>query len=367
MVTKKILIVVGTRPNYIKVTRFRSVARQLYPQRFDIRIVHTGQHYSPEMADVFFKQFDLEPDYFLHIAQGNVNLQLAEIITKMDAILQDWEPSLVIVPGDVNTTLAAALATHKAGFMLAHLESGLRSFDRTMPEEINRILTDEISDLFFVTENSGVQNLLKEGKPKEKIFMVGNTMIDTFEAFRAKIEQQDILVKLNIEGQKFVIMTMHRPATVDNKEGLQKLVAMIELITKDYKLVFPIHPRTVSKLKEEGMYAGLEKIGNLILSQPLDYLSFQKLISECSFVVTDSGGIQEETTYLQKPCLTLRPNTERPVTVDVGSNLLVPFELDMLERRIADIKNGKHKKGQIPALWDGHATERVLKVLDEVL
>jgi UDP-N-acetylglucosamine 2-epimerase (non-hydrolysing) len=364
---KKILIVVGTRPNYIKVTRFKSIAKQQYPERFEIKILHTGQHYSPEMSDIFFQQFDLEPDYFLRISPGNVNIQMAEIISKVDAVLNEWKPDLVIVPGDVNTTLAAALAAHKAGFKLAHLESGLRSFDRTMPEEINRILTDEISDLFFVTERSGEENLLKEGKSKEKIFMVGNTMIDTFVAFLPKIREQNVIEKLGLKEGNFVIMTMHRPATVDSSEGLRKLVAIIKLITADYKLVFPIHPRTVNKLKEEGLYDDLENISNLILSQPLDYLSFQKLISACSFVVTDSGGIQEETTYMQKPCLTLRPNTERPVTVDVGSNLLIPFEVDILKDKIEDIRNGLHKKGEIPPLWDGHSTERIFEVLDKVL
>jgi len=364
---KKILIIIGTRPNYIKITRFKQLAQELYPERFNIRILHTGQHYSPEMSDIFFQQFGFKPDYFLNISPGNVNYQLAEIISKVDDILREWIPDLVMVPGDVNTTLAAALSAHKAGFMVAHLESGLRSFDRSMPEEINRILTDEITDLFFVTEKSGEENLLKEGKSKEKIFMVGNTMIDTFKAFQPKIQQQEITAKLNLEGQDFVVMTMHRPATVDNREGLRKLADMIRMITQNYKLVFPIHPRTVSKLKEEELYDAMEKIENLILTPPLDYLSFQKLITDCCFVVTDSGGIQEETTFLQKPCLTLRPNTERPVTVDIGSNLLVPFELGVLEKRISDIKSGKHKKGEIPRLWDGHATERVLKVLDEVL
>lgn len=364
---KKILIVVGTRPNYIKVTRFKALAKQFYADRFEIKILHTGQHYSPEMSDIFFQQFDLEPDYFLRISPGNVNLQMAEIISKVDGVLNEWRPDLVMVPGDVNTTLAAALAAHKAGFKVAHLESGLRSFDRSMPEEINRILTDEISDIFFVTEESGIDNLLKEGKDKEKIFMVGNTMIDTFVAFLPKINEQDVLDKLDLKDNKFVIMTMHRPATVDSSEGLRKLVAIIKLLTADYKLVFPIHPRTVNKLKEEGLYDELEKISNLILSQPLDYLSFQKLILECSFVVTDSGGIQEETTFMQKPCLTLRPNTERPVTVDVGSNLLIPFEVDILKDKIADIKQGFHKKGNIPALWDGHSTERIFEVLNRIL
>lgn len=362
---KKILIVVGTRPNFIKITQFRKEAAK-HPS-LEIRIVHTGQHFDEKMADVFFRQFELEPDIWLNITQGSPNRQMADILVKLEEVIHLENPSLVMVVGDVNSTLAAAICANKCNIPIAHLESGLRSFDRSMPEEHNRILTDDLTDYFFITEESGIKHLRSEGKSEESLFMVGNTMIDTLVAFTPQIDASDVLSRLNLKSGGFVLMTMHRPATVDFEDGLYKLVALIERITKDYQLVFPIHPRTVKMLKQHKLDDRVYAVKDLILCDPLDYFSFQKLIKESAFIVTDSGGIQEESTFLKVPCLTLRPNTERPVTVTVGSNELLPFEMDIIEDRMQKIREGSFKRGEIPALWDGKSTARILAILDSRL
>jgi len=359
---KNFLVVVGTRPNFIKVTRFKKIAAN-YPH-INLKIVHTGQHFDNNMADVFFEQFNLTPDFFLNISKTSANSQIAEIMLKLEElILTKFKPDLILVVGDVNSTLAAAVTADKLKIPLAHIESGLRSFDRSMPEEFNRLVTDQLATFLFITEPSGKENLLKENISENKMYPVGNTMIDTLVEFNTQIEKPDILTKLNLQAQKFVLTTIHRPATVDSEKGLNKLIALIETITKKYKAVFPIHPRTVHNLKNFGLYEELTKNKNLIITEPLDYFSFQKLIKYCKFIITDSGGIQEESTFLQVPCLTLRPNTERPVTCTQGTNTLIPFEIDEIEKYILQIENGTYKKGQIPDMWDGHATERIFSVL----
>ncbi|HRH04181.1 MAG TPA: UDP-N-acetylglucosamine 2-epimerase (non-hydrolyzing) [Bacteroidia bacterium] len=358
---KKLLIVIGTRPNFIKITQFKKEAKK-FPN-LEIKVVHTGQHYDTKMADVFFEQFNLVPDYFLNIAPSTANKQMAEIISKLEDVLIDHKPDWVIVVGDVNSTFAAALTANKLDIKIAHLESGLRSFDKSMPEEHNRILTDAISDLFFVTEQSGLDNLLKEGKTNKNTFMVGNTMIDTMVAFSKQIEKSTILRKIGVQSKQFVLMTMHRPATVDTKEGLQKLIGLIDMVTRDFKVVFPIHPRTVSSMEYFNLHQQLKNNPNLIITDPLDYFSFQKLIKESKFIITDSGGIQEETTFLQIPCLTLRSNTERPVTITIGSNELIAFDLKKIKSKINTIVNGTYKAGKIPKYWDGKSTERIIKIL----
>jgi UDP-N-acetylglucosamine 2-epimerase (non-hydrolysing) len=356
----KILIVVGTRPNFIKVTQFKKVNESL-GSPFDIHVVHTGQHYDEKMAAIFFQQFELVPDFFLNIPAASANRQMAEIMIRLEEVVDNLKPSLIMVAGDVNSTFAAALTANKMGVKLAHIESGLRSFDRTMPEEINRILTDEISDYFFVTEQSGIDNLVNEGKPKENIFFVGNTMIDTLVAFEEKINKSDILEKINVKAGEYALMTMHRPATVDHEAELLKLIEVIEFITKDLSLVFPIHPRTTAKLKNFGLLQRIESNEKVILSEPMDYFSFQRLCNDCRFVITDSGGIQEETTFRQIPCLTLRPNTERPSTTTIGTNTLVPFDVPEVKKLINDINNSSYKQGATPPLWDGNSTQRILE------
>jgi len=362
---KKILIVVGTRPNFIKVTRFKDVIAH-YPG-LEVRFVHTGQHFDDKMSQVFFDQFGLKPDFMLNIGQGTPNAQMAAVMSGLEKVCLDYMPDLLMVVGDVNSTFAAALTGNKMGIKVAHLESGLRSFDRSMPEEINRLLTDEISDYYFVTEQSGLDHLKAEGKAADRIFFVGNTMIDSLVAFEEQVKASKVLETLNVQADEFVLMTIHRPSNVDSRDGLEVLIRMISDICSHYKVVFPIHPRTVARLKQFGLWTQLEAMERLVFTEPLDYFSFQKLTATCKFVVTDSGGIQEETTYRQVPCLTLRNNTERPSTVETGSNVLVPFNPEALAMRVNEIMSGTFKKGQIPPLWDGKSTERIADVLQKIL
>jgi len=360
-----ILVVVGTRPNFIKVTRFKKIAAR-YPG-IELRIVHTGQHFDSNMADVFFQQFGLTPDFFLNIQPGSANAQIAEIMVKLEELmLNQFQPNLLMVVGDVNSTLAAAITGSKLKIPVAHIESGLRSFDKTMPEEFNRIVTDQVADFHFITEPSGKTNLLNENVDPKKMRFVGNTMIDTLVEFEKEIEASDILQKLALKSKQYVLTTIHRPATVDHAEGLKKLIDLFQLITRKNKAVFPIHPRTVNNLKNFGLYDQLMQNKDLIITQPLDYFAFQKLIKYCSYIITDSGGIQEESTFLGVPCLTLRNNTERPVTCTIGTNTLIPFNIGEIEKHIRQIENGAYKKGHVPDLWDGHATERIFEVLSKL-
>jgi UDP-N-acetylglucosamine 2-epimerase (non-hydrolysing) len=357
---------VGTRPNYIKITQFKKVAAQHFPGKFNIKLVHTGQHFDKAMADVFFKQLDIEPDYFLNISSLSANIQMAEIMLRLEPLLNEFKPDWVIVPGDVNSTLAAALAAHKCGYKIAHLESGLRSFDRTMPEEINRIITDEISNLFFVTEQSGLDNLKREGKDAGHIFFVGNTMIDTMVAFEEEIAQNKILERIGLQMKEYALVTMHRPATVDNKEGLTKLCNLLQELSNKVKVLFPIHPRTKAKLTAFELLKNIEDNQRIIFTEPLDYFAFQNLISNALFIVTDSGGIQEETTFKKIPCLTLRENTERPITITEGSNSLSTLNEDDVLKKAQEIMDKNYKKGKIPALWDGYATNRILAIFNSI-
>lgn len=357
---KKLLTVVGTRPNFIKITQLKKVAQKLAPT-MELKIVHTGQHNDDKMSQIFFDQFQLDtPDYFLEIDNRTQAGQLGQIIVGLENIITTYKPDWVIVAGDVTSTLAGALAANKCGVKIAHLESGLRSNDRSMPEEINRILTDEITDRFFVTEQSGYDNLIQEGKSKEKIFFVGNTMIDTMLAFEKEIESSEVLHRLNINNTPFVLVTMHRPATVDSKEGLENLYSIFEKIAERYTIVFPAHPRTKQNMEKFGLATKFQTLP-IIFTEPMDYFSFQKLIKYCTFVLTDSGGIQEETTFLQKPCITLRPNTERPVTVTHGSNTLCSLNFDAITNLITQIETGNYKSGIIPPMWDGKATIRIIE------
>jgi UDP-N-acetylglucosamine 2-epimerase (non-hydrolysing) len=364
---KKILVVIGTRPNFIKVTQFKRVASQ-YPN-IDLKIVHTGQHFDEKMADVFFKQFNLIPDYFLNISTNvSANSQIAEIMVKLEQLItNDFKPDLMMVVGDVNSTLAAAITANKLNIKIAHVESGLRSYDKTMPEEHNRVLTDKITNYFLITEQSGWDNLKNEGIDEKQMLFVGNTMIDTMVAFQKNIESSSILKQLSLSEKAYVLMTMHRPATVDNENELQKLLELIKYISQNNKIVFPVHPRTLKNMEKFGLKEQFEAIKELIFTEPLDYFAFQKLIKYSRFILTDSGGIQEESTFLQVPCLTLRENTERPSTCSIGSNTLVEFNNSTLKTYIESIQNGTYKKGAIPPLWDGKATERIFEKLNQLL
>lgn len=361
----KILVVVGTRPNFIKVTQFKKAA-SVYG--YDLKIVHTGQHYDDKMADIFFKQFGLTPDYFLQPKQTSSREEMISGISEMllELLQKTFQPDLVLVVGDVNSTLAGALAAKKMNLKLAHIESGLRSNDLSMPEELNRIETDKISDYYFITEQSGFDNLLKEGKQASQLCFVGNTMIDTMVAFDKEIEHSDILEQLKVQKEHYVLMTMHRPATVDSLEGLTKLLQLLLEINSRYKIIFPVHPRTLKNIEKFELHHKFEKLNGLKFTEPLDYFAFQKLIKYSKFILTDSGGIQEESTFLKVPCLTLRPNTERPVTCTVGTNTLVPFDLNVILNLIGKIESGSYKIGSVPPLWDGNASQRIFEFINKL-
>lgn len=356
------MLVVGTRPNFIKVTRFQEVAARHGGWQVDL--VHTGQHADDRMSTVFFEQFGLVPKHWLGIPQAAPNTQMAHIMLALEPLAAQLRPDVMMVVGDVNSTLAAALSANKLGLPLAHLESGLRSGDTGMPEEINRILTDRITGCFLVTEESGRANLLREGADPATIHFTGNTMIDTLVAFGDRIAADPVLDDLGLGSGGHVLMTIHRPATVDDPGEFAKLIDLITSVSRSRRVVFPVHPRTTRNAERFGLLHHLRAIPGLVITEPLAYFAFQKLIATCSMVITDSGGIQEETTFRGVPCLTLRPNTERPVTVTEGTNELITFDPIALGEAIARIDAGTFKKGRIPHLWDGRSTERVFDALD---
>ncbi len=367
MSVKKILTVIGTRPNFIKVTQFKNIAKK-YPQ-FDLKIVHTSQHYSDEMSKVFFEQFNLIPDFFLDIPKGlSAVEQFAQIMVELEKLIkQTFYPDLIMVVGDVNSTLAAALTANKLNIKLAHIESGLRSFDNSMPEEHNRVLTDKISNYHFITEPDAYKNLIEEGISPKNIFDVGNTMIDTLVAFSDKIMQSDIQERLQLNPKDFVLLTMHRPGNVDAIEGIKKCLSLVKKLSETITVVFPAHPRTLNNLKQFGLEKDFLSIKNLKITTPLGYFDFQNLIRHCSFIITDSGGIQEESAYLNIPCITLRPSTERPITMWQGSNILLPFDESIIFPYIQQIKAGTNKLTIGIKNWDGKATERVFDTLNNLL
>lgn len=358
---KKILICVGTRPNLIKITQFDRLIKKY--DSIEYRILHTGQHYDYNMNNVFFEQLGIkEPDVFLNINSSSQIDAIGQIMVGAEKVMIEYNPDLVIVPGDVNSTFACGFVARYLGLKLAHLESGLRSFDIKMPEENNRVLVDSISDYYFVTEQSGIDNLIKENVSDKKIFFVGNTMIDTLVASKEKIDSNGILNELGVVENDYFLLTFHRPANVDNKESLSKLVSLALELCKKRKVVFPIHPRTKKNLEEFGLN---EKFShpNLVLVGPLGYFEFLKLVSSSKAVITDSGGIQEETTYLGVSCLTVRPNTERPVTITEGTNTLLRLNVGEILEQVEKIEGGVYKKGKVPDLWDGNATERIMEIV----
>ena len=358
---KKILICVGTRPNFIKVTRFKKLAHKY---NLEIRLLHTGQHFDHQMSKVFFDELKLDkPDIYLD-AKGNTQIEMmADIMLKFEKELINYPPDVVLVPGDVNSSTACALVASRNGISVGHIESGLRSFDREMPEEINRILIDNLSDYFFVTEQSGINHLSSEGKEKSKIHMVGNTMIDSLVNFNSSIEKSNILKEINCP-EKYGLMTFHRPSNVDNKDTLIELLSTIEKCSKSLDMVLPLHPRTKKSLINHQLWERFQNIKNLIYTDSLGYLDFMKLVTNAQIVITDSGGIQEETTFLQIPCITVRENTERPITITLGNNELIKLNAELISSRMIE-KLKSNFKGEIPPLWDGHATERILDILSK--
>lgn len=359
--------VVGARPNFVKMApllRALEAHAHVHPV-----LVHTGQHYDQNLSDVFFHELGMRrPDVCLEVGSGRHGAQTARVLERFEALLEDGPPhgkryDRVVVVGDVNSTMAAALAAAKLAIPVAHVEAGLRSFDRSMPEEINRVVTDSVSDLLFVSEPAGMDNLRREGHPESQLHLVGNVMIDTLMWMLPKALAHDGLARYGLEPGRFGVVTLHRPANVDAPETLSRLVDALLEASRQLRLVFPVHPRTKAKLDRFGLAERLSASEDIVQLSPLGYLDLLALTSQARVVVTDSGGLQEETTVLGVPCLTARPNTERPITVEVGTSTLVGNDPDELRTQLHAVLDGRYKLGGRPHLWDGLAAERIAAVL----
>ena len=346
--------VVGARPNFMKAA---AVVRAL-GQKPGLRqiLVHTGQHYDQNMSDVFFRELEIpEPDFNLAVGSGTHAAQTGQIMMRFEPVVEKARPDLVLVYGDVNSTIAAALVCSKLGIAVAHVEAGLRSFDRRMPEEINRLLTDQIADLLFTPSQDGDQNLLREGIPAERIRFVGNVMIDTLVRLLPKAAAS---LPQGLPP-RYTLVTLHRPSNVDDAAMLQGLLRVLGEISRELPVIFPIHPRTRQRIAQ----LGFEASDRFQLWEPQSYLQFLALQEHATLVITDSGGIQEETTFLGVPCLTVRDSTERPVTVTIGTNILVGRDLERLQAEVCSLLRGKRKQGSIPPLWDGQAAQRIADIV----
>lgn len=355
----RIVHVVGARPNLMKLAPvFRALS---CIEKNDQVVVHTGQHYDFNMSDVFFQQLGIgSPDINLQVGSASHTKQTAEIMTRFETVAIDLKPDLVVVYGDVNSTVAAALVCAKLRIRLAHVEAGLRSFDRSMPEEINRLVTDQLADCLFTPSEEANRNLDREGVSGEKVHLVGNVMIDTLVRMLPAAQSH---VPDDIP-HRFGLVTLHRPSNVDDIEWLNGMLQSLRQIGSDLAVVFPVHPRTKQRMKRIGLNEGNP---TLRLMEPLPYLSFLALQQRATVVITDSGGIQEETTYLGVPCLTVRENTERPITTEIGTNKLVGRDPERIREEVEKIIQGNRKKGQIPPLWDGRAAERIREVLSRMI
>lgn len=366
----KIINVVGARPNFMKIAPIVEEMRKV--KEFDQILVHTGQHYDKKMSKLFFDELELpEPDINLEVGSGSHAYQTAEVMKRFESILLEQKPDYINVVGDVNSTIACSLTASKLGIKIIHVEAGLRSFDRGMPEEINRVLTDAISDILFTTEKSAHENLLKEGIAEEKIFFVGNVMIDTLLKHKEKASRSNVLTRMGIDEKSYSLVTLHRPSNVDVRETLEQLLSAFRDISNNFPIIFPIHPRTREKIEVFKLLDYVKGKDNGRVSEginlwdPLGYLDFVNLMANARLVMTDSGGIQEETTILGVPCITLRENTERPVTVTEGTNSVVGTDKRKIVEKSNSVLSANNEKGRIPELWDGKTSERIVKVLLE--
>jgi UDP-N-acetylglucosamine 2-epimerase (non-hydrolysing) len=351
-----ILHVVGARPNLMKVAPVLSALKQ--HSEVKQTLIHTGQHYDTNMSDVFFQQLEIPaPDVNLGVGSGSHARQTADIMTRFEPIVLERKPDLVLVYGDVNSTVAATLVCSKLLIQVGHVEAGLRSFDREMPEEINRLVTDQLADMLFTPSADGNENLAHEGIPAERIHLVGNVMIDSLVRLLPVAEK----TKLNGLPDRYILVTLHRPANVDDDRILKLILGYLLELNSQVKVVFPVHPRTRQRIAEFGI-----DVRKLDLREPLPYIEFLSLQRRATAVVTDSGGIQEETTYLKVPCLTLRNNTERPVTVTMGTNILIGQEGATLRAELNKILEGKQKHGTVPPLWDGQTGHRIAEILTKL-
>ena len=360
----KIVNVVGARPNFMKIAPLMRAYKQ-YNDSINPVLVHTGQHYDETMSKTFFEQLDIpRPDVNLGVGSGSHAEQTAKIMMSFEKLIKDAKPDIVVVVGDVNSTMACSITAAKFGIKTAHVEAGLRSFDMTMPEEINRKVTDSICDYLFTTEESAGENLRNEGVKEDKIFFVGNVMIDTLSYYLDKIKDMALPVN-GITENNYATITIHRPSNVDNRPVLKRIISALEKIQKDIPVIFPMHPRTRKNIDQFGLSEKVLGMPNLIITEPIGYLEFLRLNKTAKLVLTDSGGLQEETTYLSIPCLTIRENTERPVTIDIGTNVLTGSNPDSILAEYEKIMNGNFKRGRIPYLWDGHTAERIVEKLAE--
>lgn len=357
----KVICVCGARPNFMKIAPLvEAFART---GKIQTLLVHTGQHYDERMSHLFFRDLGIpEPDVNLEVGSASHAVQTAEIMKAFEPVVLQHRPDWVVVVGDVNSTIACAMVAVKLGVKVAHVEAGLRSFDRAMPEEINRLLTDAISDLLLVSDASGLENLKREGIPDDKVIYVGNVMIDTLMKHRARAAQSNILNELKLEAKRYAVVTLHRPSNVDQRETLARILDAFEIIGRDMPIVFPMHPRTRKNMTELGLDDRLAALTALKTPEPLGYLDFLRLMSEASLVLTDSGGVQEETTILRVPCLTLRENTERPATITEGTNRLVKPTTESIIGAYHDLLNRPVDHDRTPKYWDGSAAERIAEV-----
>ncbi len=362
---KKVISVVGARPNFMKIAPIHKAFLK-YKDTVTHLICHTGQHYDEKMSKVFFEDLELpKPDFYLGIGSGSHAEQTGKIMMEFEKILLEEKPDLVLVVGDVNSTIACTLTAAKLHIKTVHVEAGLRSGDRKMPEEVNRLLTDAISDYLFVTEKSGMENLKKEGVSDAKVFFTGNVMIDSLTHYLEKAANSKIISEMGLTAGKYVLVTLHRPSNVDDESQLRRLFKMLAKISEGRKVIFPIHPRTRKNLDNFNITDHLN--GSIILTEPIGYIDFLSLTKNAELILTDSGGIQEESTFLGVQCITLRTSTERPITVEIGTNQLLGTDLDKAEEAAMRVLAGEIKSGQIPELWDGKAAERITKILVEEL
>ena len=360
--TKDIFIVGGARPNFMKIA---PLIKEFKRQNIKFKLIHTGQHYDYNMSKIFFDNLGIvKPDYFLNVGSGSHAVQTAKIMVEFEKILIKESPNLIIVVGDVNSTIACALVTKKLNTELAHIEAGLRSFDVKMPEEINRRLTDQIADYLFVTEESGVINLKNEGIDSSRIFFVGNMMIDTLISNLEKARKTNFYKALDLICGSYGLVTIHRPSNVDSREDLERIIEKLNFIQSKIKIVFPIHPRTRKNMKKFNLDLELNK-NNIVLTEPLGYLDFLNLMINAKLIITDSGGIQEEASYLKIPILTLRKNTERPITVEKGTNTLIGNDFSKLKINLENVLSNSYKKGQNIEKWDGKTSQRIVTIIKE--
>ncbi|MBW2562290.1 MAG: UDP-N-acetylglucosamine 2-epimerase (non-hydrolyzing) [Deltaproteobacteria bacterium] len=372
----KLILVAGARPNFMKIAPLMR-AFHGHPV-IDAAIVHTGQHYDEKMSELFFRELDIpEPEVNLEVGSASHAVQTARIMERFEGVCLDLKPDMVMVVGDVNSTAACTLVASKLDIETAHYEAGLRSRDRSMPEEINRVVTDAVCDYFFTTSEDASENLIHEGKPAERIFLVGNLMIDTLLRVRGGLKDVDVQLEDLGAAERtvnfseayspggFGVATFHRPSNVDTRADLERLVHILCSVSRDMPIIFPAHPRTYGNIKKYGLMENVDKAPGLLLTHPVGYLGFITLVNSSKFVMTDSGGIQEETTVLGIPCLTVRDNTERPVTIWEGTNKLI--KIDELPYEVGEILKGNGKRGRVPRLWDGKTAGRIVKVIEKIM